>query len=101
MSCGLSADIAMAWGNSVSSDGDLGQTCAMTTALGLLAIDRFELSLQFTGAVPHFPALDLVKGLADPLAHVAHPFALCPGDAPAGARYLPIGMLGHFSKLIS
>jgi hypothetical protein len=37
----------------------------MTTALDLLSMDRFELSLQLAGAVPHFPALDLMKGLAD------------------------------------
>ena len=38
----------------------------MTAAFNLLLMDRFELSLQFADAVPHFPALDLVKGLADP-----------------------------------
>src|SRR6202049_3854818 len=38
----------------------------MTTALDLLSMNRFELSLQLAGAVPHFPALDLVKGLANP-----------------------------------
>ena len=29
-------------------------------------MDRFEFSLQLADSVPHFPALDLVKGLADP-----------------------------------
>src|ERR1700693_6343293 len=38
----------------------------MTTALDLLSMDRLELSLQLADSVPHFPALDLVKGLADP-----------------------------------
>src|SRR5579862_5409504 len=36
----------------------------MTTALDLLSMDRFELSLQLAHSVPHFPALDLVKGFA-------------------------------------
>ena len=38
----------------------------MTTALDLLSMDRFEFLLQLADSVPHFPALDLVKGLADP-----------------------------------
>src|SRR5438046_9379343 len=38
----------------------------MATALHLLSMDRFEFSLQLADSVPHFPALDLVKGLADP-----------------------------------
>src|SRR5260370_31347533 len=61
----------------------------MTTALDLLAIDPFELSLQFTGAVPHFPALDLVKGLADPsCATSPTPSLFGPGHAPAGCEVL-------------
>src|ERR1700756_746886 len=37
----------------------------MTTALDLLSMDHFEFLLQPADSVSHFPALDLVKGLAD------------------------------------
>src|ERR1700726_4041151 len=57
----------------------------MTTALDLLSMDRFELSLQLAGAVPHFPALDLMKGLADPsCATSSTPSLFGPGHALAG-----------------
>ena len=36
----------------------------MTTSLDLLSMDRLELSSQLADSVAHFPALDLVKGLA-------------------------------------
>src|SRR5580704_8896968 len=61
----------------------------MTTALDLLAMDRLELPLQLTGAVAHFPALDLVKGLADPSCATAPtPSLFGPGHAPAGCEVL-------------
>jgi hypothetical protein len=74
---------------SVANDGDLGQTFAMTTALDLLSMDRFERSLQLAGAVPHFPALDLMKGLADPsCATSSTPSLFGPGHALAGREVL-------------
>src|SRR5260370_25356214 len=61
----------------------------MTTALELLSMDRFELSLQLAGAVPHFPALDLMKGLADPsCATSPTPSLFGPGHALAGREVL-------------
>src|SRR6267154_4439552 len=61
----------------------------MTTALNLLAMDRFELSLQLAGAVPHFPALDLMKGLADPsCATSSTPSLFGPGHTLAGREVL-------------
>src|SRR5689334_18583454 len=38
----------------------------MPTALDLLPMDRFEFLLQLADSIAHFPAFDLVKGLADP-----------------------------------
>src|SRR5579859_5966817 len=40
----------------------------MATALDLLSMDLFEFVLQLANSIPHFPALGLVKGLADPSA---------------------------------
>jgi hypothetical protein len=39
-------------------------------------MDRFELSLQLADSVPHFPVLDLVKGLADPSRATSPTFSL-------------------------
>src|SRR5260370_2798169 len=61
----------------------------MTAALDLLAMDRFEISLQLVGSVPHFPALDLLKGLADPsCATSSTPSLFGPGHALAGRQEL-------------
>src|SRR5580700_3174979 len=61
----------------------------MTTALDLLAMDSFEFSLQLAGAVPHFPALDLLKGLADPsCATSPTPSLFGSGHAPARCEVL-------------
>jgi len=61
----------------------------MTTALDLLSMDRFELSLQIVGSVPHFPALDLTKGLADPsCATSSTPSLFGPGHALAAREVL-------------
>src|SRR5437764_14285067 len=61
----------------------------MTTALDLLSMDRFEFSLQFADSVPHFPALDLVKGLADPSPATSPTFSLFgPRHALAGREVL-------------
>jgi hypothetical protein len=61
----------------------------MTAALDLPTMDRFELSLQLAGAVPHFPALDLVEGLADPSCATSPiPSLFGPGHALAGREVL-------------
>src|SRR5437588_12826626 len=61
----------------------------MTTALDLLSMDRFEFSLQFADSVPHFSALDLVKGLADPSPATSPTFSLFgPRHALAGREVL-------------
>src|ERR1700720_4520411 len=61
----------------------------MTTALDLLSMDRFELSVQLVGSVPHLPALDLMKGLADPsCATSSTPSLFGPGHALAGHEVL-------------
>src|SRR5471030_74622 len=61
----------------------------MTTALDLLSMDRFELSLQLADAVPHCPALDLMKGLADPSRATSATLALFgPRHARAGREVL-------------
>src|SRR5438874_11416076 len=61
----------------------------MTTALDLLSMDRFEFSLQFADSVPHFPALDLVKGLAYPSPATSPTFSLLgPRHPPAGREVL-------------
>jgi hypothetical protein len=52
-------------------------------------MDRFELSLQLVGSVPHFPTLDLMKGLADPsCATSSTPSLFGPGHALAGREVL-------------
>src|SRR5437870_7437695 len=61
----------------------------MATALHLLSMDRFEFSLQLADSVPHFPALDLVKGLADPSPATSPTFSLFgPRHALAGREVL-------------
>jgi hypothetical protein len=52
-------------------------------------MDRFELSLQLADSVPHFPVLDLVKGLADPSHATSPTFSLFgPRHALAGRELL-------------
>src|SRR6202022_551499 len=61
----------------------------MTTALDLLSMARFELSLQLAGGAPYFPALDLMKGFADPsCATSSTPSLFGPGHALAGREVL-------------
>src|SRR5205807_9369001 len=64
----------------------LGQTFARTRGLDLRWMDRFELSFQFADSVPHFPALDLVKGLADPSPATSPTFALFGPRRPLAGR---------------
>src|SRR4029077_10667417 len=58
----------------------------MTTALDLLSMDRFEFSLQLADSVPHFPALGLVKGLADPSPATSHTLSLFGPRHPLAGR---------------
>src|ERR1700676_3251363 len=61
----------------------------MTTALDLVSMDRFELLLQLADSVPHFPALDLVKGFADSSRATSSTLSLFgPRDALAGREVL-------------